>query len=467
MQENRPGLVDALLEIHRSRQTGILRAELGSIKKQLAIRTGLLAYAESNAPDDHLVRVLVRMKLVNRTALHSIAALMKGGMTADQAVLRGAKVGATELQEGLREQAISILAKLLAWAEPKIRFYPGDRFLRKLVSLSAPLPEMTVLAARRVVSDHSISSSLCPLKGYLLPATSGDNGRRDLPLSPVEAFALSNVQGPTPIKEVLAVLPSGEAQPVELIQRLLVLGLIDLQVTVPGEGAGMTARSQEIDDLLVRFETANLYEVLSIPADAPEADIKAAYHELARKYHPDRFQSSEHSTELRAKVEKLFTYVNRAYSTLGDALTRAEYDAERARKDNQLDSALQARSSTDTDQEKMVDGLYRAGRIALAKGEYERAVTHLKECVWLRPEVAKFHHFLGVAQSGIVRLRKEAEKHLLRALELDSTSLDSHMELGKLYLKVDLPKRAAAQFEHALRWDPGNAEALRLLSSIK
>ena len=168
---------------------------------------------------------------------------------------------------------------------------------------------------------------------------------------------------------------------------------------------------------------------------SPTAEIKAAYHELARKYHPDRFQSAEHSPELRARAEKLFTYVNRAYSTLSDALTRAEYDAERARKDNQLDSALQARSSTDTDQEKMVDGLYRAGRIALAKGDYERAVTHLKECVWLRSEIAKFHHYLGVAQSGIAKLRKEAERHLLRALELDSTSLDSYMELGKAVLE--------------------------------
>jgi curved DNA-binding protein CbpA len=467
MQEIRPGLVDALLEIHRSRQTGILRAELGSTKKQLAIRGGLLAYAESNAPDDHLVRVLVRMKLVPRTALHTIAAMMKGGMTADQAVLQGAKISATELQGGLREQAVSILASLLAWALPKVRFYPGERFLRKLVHLGAPLPETIVLAARRTVADHAVPSSLISLKGYLLPADAADNGRRELPLSSAEAFAFSAIQGPIPIEEVLAVLPSGEAQPTELIQRLLLLGLINLQTALPGEDSEKAALGLEIDDLLVRFETASLYEVLSVAPDAAEAEIKAAYHELARKYHPDRFQSAEHTHELRARVEKLFTYVNRAYSTLSDALTRTEYDAERARKDNQLDSALQARSSTDTDQEKMLDGLYRAGRIALAKGDYERAVTHLKECVWLRPEIAKFHHYLGVAQSGIAKLRKESERHFLKALELDSTSLDSYMELGKLYLKVDLPKRAAVQFQQALRWDPGNAEALRLLGSIK
>jgi cytochrome c-type biogenesis protein CcmH/NrfG len=41
------------------------------------------------------------------------------------------------------------------------------------------------------------------------------------------------------------------------------------------------------------------------------------------------------------------------------------------------------------------------------------------------------------------------------------------MELGKLYLKVELPKRAAIQFQQALRWDPSNTEALRLLGRIK
>jgi tetratricopeptide (TPR) repeat protein len=467
MQENRPGLVDILLEIHRSHQTGIVRAELGSAKKQLAIRGGLLAYAESNAPDDHLVRVLVRMNLIQRNTLHTIAAMMKGGMTADQAVLHAAKLGVGDLQEGLREQAISILASLLGWTEPKVRFYPGDKLLRKLVSLSAPLPETILLAARRAVTEHHLPSCLVSLKGYLLPAEAADNGRRDLPLSSAEAFAFSAIQGPIPIEEVLVVLPSGESQPRELIQRLLILGLIDLQTALPGEDAEKAARSLEVDDLLVRFETASLYEVLSLGPDAAEGEIKAAYHELARKYHPDRFQSSEHSPELRARAEKLFTYVNQAYSTLSDALARAEYDADRTRKDNQLNSALQARSSTDTDQEKMVDGLYRAGRIALAKGEFERAVTHLKECVWLRSDIAKYHHYLGVAQSGIPKLRKEAERHLLRALELDSTSLDSFMELGKLYLKVELPKRAAIQFQQALRWDPSNTEALRLLGRIK
>jgi len=63
----------------------------------------------------------------------------------------------------------------------------------------------------------------------------------------------------------------------------------------------------------------------------------------------------------------------------------------------------------------------------------------LKECVWLRPGVARYHHYLGVAQSEVPRFRKEAEQHLLRSLELDKTGVESRLALGKLYLYPSAP----------------------------
>ena len=114
----------------------------------------------------------------------------------------------------------------------------------------------------------------------------------------------------------------------------------------------------------------------------------------------------------------------------------------------------------------MAETLYRAGRAALTTGEFEKAAVQLRECVWLRPDVARFHHLLGVAQSEIALQRKEAEQHLLKAIALDSMRPDSHIELGKLYIKVSLPKRAEAQFCEALRIDPSNSEALRLLQTL-
>lgn len=61
------------------------------------------------------------------------------------------------------------------------------------------------------------------------------------------------------------------------------------------------------------------YEILGVPRDAAEADLKRAYRQLAMQYHPDR-NPGDQSAEAR------FKEVNEAYAVLSDADKRAQYD---------------------------------------------------------------------------------------------------------------------------------------------
>ena len=63
----------------------------------------------------------------------------------------------------------------------------------------------------------------------------------------------------------------------------------------------------------------DLYEVLGVPPDAGEADIKKAYRRLAMKYHPDRNPGD-------AQAEEQFKDVQAAYEALSDPQRRAAYD---------------------------------------------------------------------------------------------------------------------------------------------
>lgn len=58
------------------------------------------------------------------------------------------------------------------------------------------------------------------------------------------------------------------------------------------------------------------YDVLGLSRDADEGDIKRAYRELARKYHPD----------LNPEGAETFKAVNEAYAVLSDPRERARYD---------------------------------------------------------------------------------------------------------------------------------------------
>ena len=62
------------------------------------------------------------------------------------------------------------------------------------------------------------------------------------------------------------------------------------------------------------------YEVLGVPKDATEKDIKKAYRKLAFKYHPDK--NPDHKKE----AEEKFKEVNEAYSVLSDPDKRRQYD---------------------------------------------------------------------------------------------------------------------------------------------
>lgn len=61
------------------------------------------------------------------------------------------------------------------------------------------------------------------------------------------------------------------------------------------------------------------YKILNVPTNADSEEIKRAYRNLAKKYHPDK--NSEDSY-----AEEKFKQINEAYSVLSDTQKRNDYD---------------------------------------------------------------------------------------------------------------------------------------------
>lgn len=64
---------------------------------------------------------------------------------------------------------------------------------------------------------------------------------------------------------------------------------------------------------------ADPYTVLGVPREATEAEIKAAYRKLAKRYHPDRNADDP-------KAKERFAEASTAYEILGDAEKRGQFD---------------------------------------------------------------------------------------------------------------------------------------------
>lgn len=75
--------------------------------------------------------------------------------------------------------------------------------------------------------------------------------------------------------------------------------------------------------LLARYHRpAAAHAVLGVPADITASALKKRYHELMRRYHPDRLATEAASPELRLLLKLKSTEINDAYRVLMNRLSR-------------------------------------------------------------------------------------------------------------------------------------------------
>ncbi len=78
-----------------------------------------------------------------------------------------------------------------------------------------------------------------------------------------------------------------------------------------------TAEDREFRDAAINDELPNYYEILEIPRDATQREIKKKFRELAKKTHPDKTKEDS---------EEEMVELNKAYEILSDEEKREKYD---------------------------------------------------------------------------------------------------------------------------------------------
>lgn len=82
---------------------------------------------------------------------------------------------------------------------------------------------------------------------------------------------------------------------------------------------------ESLKALSKKLEKGDWYDLLGVDGEFEAGDLKKAYYDLSRRYHPDRFyrRNIEGHEEL---IEAVFAGINKAYNTLRDSTARRRYD---------------------------------------------------------------------------------------------------------------------------------------------
>jgi DnaJ-domain-containing protein 1 len=209
-------------------------------------------------------------------------------------------------------------------------------------------------------------------------------------------------------------------------------------------------------------------------------ELKQAYYDIARKYHPDRFRGADKS--LLSQVESSFARITQAYDTLRDAKLRASYDARLEAQKRAARLAESAPKATASNIEKTVDsddlrdeGLtpvqqaeiqFRKGFAALELGDRNLAVGLLGSAARTVAHEPRYRAYYGRALALHESTRRLAEAELQAAVKLEPDNAEYRVMLAELYRDLGFQVRARSEAERALAADDGNRKAKDLLDSL-
>ena len=460
-----PGIVPALLrDVYVRRRTGLLHFTRGGERYALWFEAGHLVYGSSGTQELRLGEVLLARGFLLPDDLERAASQVGlGGRRLGELLIEMGLLAREKVEEGLAIHAGLIVQRLLAWNEGRYQLEEVDP---PPAEGSDPLRVATgqvVLEAARAVDDErAILRSLGRLDRVLLPASEPLLRFQRLSLSQLEGFVLSRIDGTLTAQEVIDLT----SLPHDVVERclfaLLCTGLVEYAAGGPAPAARATAQflRQEILERHARLATASHAEVLGLTASATEAEIKAAYLRLAKRYHPDVHHDPA-LADLRDVLEALFFRVSQAWQVLSNPITRAASEGRPAAEARATSPATAPLLNTPEE-------LYAKAEQALADGRADEAIMHLNQTVELAHGRLRQMARLSLArqyQRNPERVRV-AERELRLAIGEDPESVEAHLLLAGLYRTEGLGQRAVALLKRVLELRPGHREATLGLAEV-
>ncbi len=194
---------------------------------------------------------------------------------------------------------------------------------------------------------------------------------------------------------------------------------------------------------------ANYYELLGVPKSAGTAEIRKAYALLAREKHPDRFPDPAE----KAAVQQSFQEITAAFNTLTNEKSRREYD-----------QSLEKPRPT-SPEEIARDAFERGLQMFAARNVFD-AVELFRVAVAHMPQEGSYHAALGTALAKNPHWVREGIQSLEKAVQLQPRQAAFQAELAELLAGQGLRIRARKAAEAALRIDPRQALALKVLGTV-
>ncbi|MBI4851904.1 MAG: protein kinase [Acidobacteria bacterium] len=482
---------------------------------------GTVAFANSTSATDRLGEILVRIGRITASEYEQALTIVNfKKIFFDKALIEIGIVKPEQIKSLITIQISHIIYSLFEWTKGKyeIRY---DLQLNEPTILSLSIPKI-------LFDGLYYLSNFDMVKNWL-----GDFTRKfALTVDPIllrelknlgknETLIISKITSTTSVKELLELNFLPELEIISSIYGLFALGILSWSNNIGKQASYISENSveeknydsiesakfdlqtvalfcHEVENQLQITEKLNYYGILGLERNAKEQDIEVAYKNLAEKFHPDKhIKLLGFNQNLRLDLEKLFSRILQAYNSLGNVLSRNEYDTKLKNDSrninrnpiNSLESNIKvntpklaplleksfnssnsSNSSNSLTQKNTYDlslrkistilplpaeTWFRKGVDYYETKQFEKASRAFRAAIVNDSYEPKYYLFLArsLALQGYV---KEAEMVFLRVIDLVPKNIDYQIELGLFYKKNNLLEKAKITFEKTLKYSSNN-----------
>ncbi len=448
-----------LRKVYFNRKTGQIVFKRGSVEKILFFQSGELVHAKTNVPEERLGEMMLKLGKISDETYAQIDKYLEPFQPLGESLARKGLTSQRNVEDALAHQIREIALSLFSFFDAEISLLEKASFVRKDLSFKINIPNLIEDGIRRMKFHPALEQYLAMKIPY--PKTRVFH----YILTEEEKRILDAIKGEGSCERLLR---SGHYAPEffwKTIYLLYCLNMIDFrdreeilgEASTPGEEEppDLRDRLQETLAFWEKIKEMNYYQLLRVGREASEEEIKRAYFQLARKFHPDRFNRSL-SPDQKQKVDEVFDAITKAYRTLTSAPLRKEYDSR----------APSQKAGDARDFSRQADVKFRQAKTLYNLGRYEDALILLEEAINLKKTKADYFLLLAMTETKIPAFQKRAEEHFLKAAELEPWNAEAYVGLGMLYKTEGLPTRATKCFQRALELDKNHELAKKELEAL-
>ncbi len=447
-----------LRDVFFNKKTGRLIFRRKEILKYFFFEKGAIIQVKTNQPDERLGEILYKLERIPKEAHARIDEYIEPKSNIGEVLKTRGVISEEDLAEGLAHQIRESILNVFGFYDAEIEFLPHEEYAGAKTESRVSVPLLIEYGIRRMQANSLLQAYLARRTPIL--------GRKTYAylLTMEEKDILEKVNGTDTAEDIVKTLTMPPEQFWKSLYLFYCLGVVDF------EGNGQAAPPPDLKSRLQPAAAAHkdapqaaaevlsfrdtlpamtLYQILDIPKTASEEDVKKAYFQMARRFHPDRFDRHI-VTEFKAAIDEVFDGITNAYRVLSNKDSRRIYDAKSGAASTQEDIQ---------DSYRKADIKFRQGKTLHGQGRYDEAIAYLEEAVRMRRDKGDYYLLLAMCESKLNAYVQKAEQDFLKAIQLEPWNPEGYVGLGLLYKAEGLQTKAIKQLEKALEAEPEHTTA--------